>query len=86
MTQPISTPRQSVIAGERIYLSTFQVEDVPTLTRWFSQLDVTAFIGMQGTAYTREQEQQWMKIMSSNQTQNSILPLSMPKPIHLLAM
>jgi RimJ/RimL family protein N-acetyltransferase len=59
MTQPTYTPRQSIITGERIYLSTFQVEDVPTLTRWFSQLDVTAFIGMQGTAYTLEQEQQW---------------------------
>jgi RimJ/RimL family protein N-acetyltransferase len=72
MTQPISTPRQSVIAGERIYLSTFQVEDVPTLTRWFSQLDVTAYIGMQGTAYTREQEQQWYEnyVKQSNTEQH----------------
>ena len=59
MTHPTHTPRQSIITGERLYLSTFQVEDVPTLTRWFSQLDVTAYIGMQGTAYTLEQEQQW---------------------------
>lgn len=59
MTAPTFTPRQSVIAGERIYLSTFHAEDVPTLARWYSQLEVTAFIGMQGTAFVREQEQQW---------------------------
>ena len=59
MTQFAHTPRQSIITGARIDLSTFRVEDVPNLTRWFSQLDVTAYIGMQGTAYTLEQEQQW---------------------------
>lgn len=52
-------PRPIVVDGDRIYLSNFVQSDVPTLTAWFQQLEVTAYVGMQGTSFVVEQEQLW---------------------------
>jgi RimJ/RimL family protein N-acetyltransferase len=57
----VFSPRPVVIDGERIYLSNFVQSDVPTLTSWFQQLEVTAYIGMQGASFLVEQEQQWFE-------------------------
>jgi RimJ/RimL family protein N-acetyltransferase len=52
-------PRPAVVSGDRIYLSHFTRDDVSTLTRWFSSLEVTAYVGMQGRSFIQEQEQAW---------------------------
>lgn len=51
--------RPQLVRGQRIFLSTFTRDDVPTLTRWFANLEVTAYVGMQGRVFVTEQEQAW---------------------------
>lgn len=59
MTSAPYQQRPIIVDGDRIYLSNFVQSDVPTLTNWFQQLEVTAYVGMQGTSFLVEQEQHW---------------------------
>lgn len=52
-------PRTAVVSGTKVYLSNFTRDDVPALTRWFSNLEITAYVGMQGRSFLQEQEQHW---------------------------
>jgi RimJ/RimL family protein N-acetyltransferase len=51
--------RPEVVPGERIFLTTLRREDVPLLTHWFSDLEMTAYLGRIGVAHQLEQEQDW---------------------------
>jgi len=51
--------RPEVVPGARIFLSVLQREDVPVFARWFSDLELTAYLGQGGMAYTLEQEEEW---------------------------
>ena len=51
--------RPEVVPGSRIFLSVLQREDVPVFARWFSDLELTAYLGQGGMAYTLEQEEEW---------------------------
>lgn len=58
--------RPEIVPGDRIFLSTVLRDDVPTLTRWFSDLELTAYLGMLGRAFTIEQEQDWFALVSKD--------------------
>jgi RimJ/RimL family protein N-acetyltransferase len=51
--------RPEVVPGERIFLSQVRREDVPLLARWFSDLELTTYLGAVGMSFTPEQEQDW---------------------------
>ena len=48
-----------VVPGERIYLSVIRSDDAEQYARWFHDLQLTAYLGMIGMAYSLEQEQDW---------------------------
>jgi RimJ/RimL family protein N-acetyltransferase len=56
---PEHNDRPVVVPGNRIFLSTVQRADLPLYTRWFSDLEVTAYLGMSGRVFLPEQEQEW---------------------------
>ena len=47
------------LVGERIYLSVIRSDDAEQYARWFHDLQLTAYLGMIGMAYSLEQEQDW---------------------------
>ncbi|MFQ3630186.1 GNAT family N-acetyltransferase [Roseiflexus sp.] len=51
--------RPEVVPGERIFLSVLQRSDIPLFARWFSDLELTTYLGQPGMAYTYEQEEEW---------------------------
>lgn len=51
--------RPEVVPGERIFLTTLRREDVPLMSRWFSDLEITAYLGQIGVTTRLEQEQDW---------------------------
>lgn len=51
--------RPEVVPGERIFLSTVLREDLPQYARWFSDLELTSYIGAVGRAFLLEHEQEW---------------------------
>ncbi len=51
--------RPEVVPGERIFLSVLQRSDLPLFARWFSDLELTLYLGQSGTVYTPEQEEEW---------------------------
>ncbi len=51
--------RPEVVPGNRIFLSVLQRSDLPLFARWFSDLELTAYLGQPGMAYTQEQEEEW---------------------------
>ncbi|GAB4210534.1 MAG: GNAT family protein [Roseiflexaceae bacterium] len=53
--------RPEVVPGERIFLSQVQREDLPLLARWFSDLEITAYLGSTGRSFTLEDEQNWFE-------------------------
>ncbi|MDW8215580.1 MAG: GNAT family N-acetyltransferase, partial [Roseiflexaceae bacterium] len=51
--------RPEVVPGDRVFLSVLQRSDLPLFARWFSDLELTAYLGQPGMAYTPEQEEEW---------------------------
>lgn len=51
--------RSEVVPGDRIFLSVLQRSDLPLFARWFSDLELTMYLGQPGMAYTPEQEEEW---------------------------
>lgn len=51
--------RPEVVPGDRIFLSVLHRSDLPLFARWFSDLELTAYLGQPGMAYTPEQEEEW---------------------------
>lgn len=51
--------RPEVVPGDRIFLSVLQRSDLPLFARWFSDLELTMYLGQPGMAYTQEQEEEW---------------------------
>ncbi|HEU5015971.1 MAG TPA: GNAT family protein [Roseiflexaceae bacterium] len=51
--------RPEVVPGERIFLSQVRREDVPQISRWFSDLELNTYLGAVGMSFTPEQEQDW---------------------------
>lgn len=58
-----STPepawRPEVVPGERVFLSQVQREDLPLFARWFSDLELTTYLGALGMSFMPEHEQEW---------------------------
>lgn len=61
MDTSATTPswRPEVVPGERIFLSQVRHEDLPLYARWFSDLELTTYIGAVGTSFMPEHEQEW---------------------------
>lgn len=55
------TERPEVVSGERVFLGHVLESDVPTLARWFADLELTALLGQTGMSYTATQEQTWLE-------------------------
>ena len=51
--------RPEVVPGDRIFLSQVQREDIPLFARWFSDLELTAYLGALGMSFMPEHEQEW---------------------------
>jgi RimJ/RimL family protein N-acetyltransferase len=47
------------VPGERIFLSQVCREDLPLFARWFSDLELTAYLGVTGMSFMPEHEQEW---------------------------
>ena len=56
-----ATTRQEILTGERIFFSQPQSEDVPTLARWFADLEMTLYLGRAGHSYTMADERGWLE-------------------------
>ena len=61
MDSPTPEPawRPEVVPGDRIFLSHVLREDVPLFGRWFSDLELTTYLGQAGQSFTIEQEHDW---------------------------
>jgi RimJ/RimL family protein N-acetyltransferase len=64
--QPIPY-RPEVLPGEAIFLSQVQRDDVPLFARWFSDLELTAYLGPIGVSFMPEHEEQWYQSVVSDQ-------------------
>lgn len=51
--------RPEVVPGDRIYLTTLRQDDVPLFAEWFTNLELTAYLGQVGASFRVEQEQAW---------------------------
>jgi RimJ/RimL family protein N-acetyltransferase len=51
--------RPEIVPGAQVFLSHVRQSDVPLFARWFADLELTAYIGLLGVAFTPAQEQQW---------------------------
>jgi RimJ/RimL family protein N-acetyltransferase len=51
--------RPEVVPGERIFLSQVRREDLPLFARWFSDLELTTYLGLPGMSFMPEHEQEW---------------------------
>jgi RimJ/RimL family protein N-acetyltransferase len=51
--------RPEIVPGERIFLSHVRPEDVPQFARWFSDIELTTYLGQRGFAFMPEHEQEW---------------------------
>lgn len=57
----MSTFRPEVVAGDRVYLSTFEKSDAPLLARWMTDLEVTTHLGAIGQVFGIEDEEEWVE-------------------------
>ncbi len=48
-----------IVPGEHIFLSHVQREDLPLYSRWFADLELTAYLGATGMAFMPEHEEEW---------------------------
>ena len=51
--------RPEVVPGERIFFSQVRREDLPLFARWFSDLELTTYLGSPGMSFMPEHEQEW---------------------------
>jgi RimJ/RimL family protein N-acetyltransferase len=58
--------RPEVVPGERIFLSQVRREDLPLYSRWFSDLELTAYLGASGMSFMPEHEQEWYDSVVKN--------------------
>ncbi|PJF39375.1 MAG: hypothetical protein CUN55_14540, partial [Phototrophicales bacterium] len=67
----------NLLRGERVYLSTIEREHIPTLTRWYQNLDLQYLLFMQPVFPLSEQEEtNWYEhITRDNSHQFSIYVL-----------
>jgi len=56
---PAPAWRPEVVPGERIFLSQVCREDLPLFARWFSDLELTTYLGATGMSFMPEHEQEW---------------------------
>jgi RimJ/RimL family protein N-acetyltransferase len=63
--EPIFRPE--VVPGKRVFLSQVLREDVPLFARWFSDLELTAYLGAMGTSFTIAQEYEWFEGLARSQ-------------------
>lgn len=52
------------LSGETIFLARLRREDLPEITRHFSNLELTTYLGSWGRAYSLEDEQAWYDAIS----------------------
>lgn len=60
--------RPVVVPGERVYLSQVRREDLPLFARWFSDIELTTYLGQQGFSFLPEHEDQWYDGLVQNRT------------------
>ena len=53
--------RPEIVPGERIFLSQVHHEDLPQLARWFSDIELTTYLGQMGFSFMPEHEQEWFE-------------------------
>lgn len=53
--------RPEVVAGDRVYLSTFEKSDAPLLAQWLTDLEVTTHLGAIGQVFGIEDEEEWVE-------------------------
>jgi len=53
-----------VLTGEKVFLARLRREDVPEITRYFSNLELTTYLGGFGRAYSLEDEQAYFESVS----------------------
>ncbi len=68
MEQNEAAERPEVVPGERVFLSLVRRDDIPLFARWFSDLELTAYLGAQGTSFMPEHEQQWYERVVASHT------------------
>src|SRR5689334_1773110 len=51
--------RPEVVPGERVFLSQVRRADLPLIARWFSDLELTTYLGALGTSFMPEHEDEW---------------------------
>jgi len=51
--------RPEIVPGERIFLSQVRREDIPLYARWFSDIELTTYLGLRGFSFMPEHEQEW---------------------------
>jgi RimJ/RimL family protein N-acetyltransferase len=56
---PEATERPEIVPGERIFLSQVRREDLPLFARWFSDIELTTYLGQMGFSFMFEHEQEW---------------------------
>jgi RimJ/RimL family protein N-acetyltransferase len=60
--------RAEVVPGERIFLSQVLRDDLPLYARWFSDLELTAYLGSAGMSFMPEHEQEWYENLVKDRT------------------
>jgi RimJ/RimL family protein N-acetyltransferase len=60
-TAPADLFRPEIVPGERVFLSHVQREDADLFARWFADLELTAYLGAIGMAFTGEHEREWIE-------------------------
>jgi RimJ/RimL family protein N-acetyltransferase len=71
----VETPdtwRPEVVPGERIFLSLPRREDLPLFSRWFSDIELTTYLGQMGFAYMPEHEQEWFESMVRDRSNRTL--------------
>lgn len=59
-------PPHPVLKGERVMLARLRREDLPELTRYFQNLELTTYLGGSGASYSFEDEQAYFEGVSRN--------------------
>jgi RimJ/RimL family protein N-acetyltransferase len=64
--------RPEVVPGERIFLSQVRREDLPLYSRWFSDLELTTYLGAMGMSFMPEHEQEWYDGVVKDRTNKTL--------------
>ncbi|HEU5088263.1 MAG TPA: GNAT family protein [Roseiflexaceae bacterium] len=66
-TQATEARYPVVVPGERVYLSLVRRDDAPLFAQWFHDLELTAYLGASGMAFSLEQEQDFVDRVARQQ-------------------